>query len=267
MKKNELNQQVQGYIDAHCHLTHIEMIGGVEAILADCLSLGVSRFFLGGVDPDEWQRQVQLQRLRPDQVFMALGLHPWTVLKKSDESLEADFQILHSHLQNLKTTFAGRHGLAIGETGLDFAAARSRPEKNRQEAWCERQLALSREADLPLVIHVVAANARMCALLKAHRDAGGQAGLIHGFVGDLEAAKKFVNLGFLLSLGPRSIAKMAKDVIALLPETAIVIESDAPPGTPAVILEVGQAVADARSTSLAEVMNHARLNLARVFGF
>lgn len=74
------------------------------------------------------------------QIYAAVGVHPDSTADMTEEDIET----LRSLAQEKKV-------VAIGEIGLDYYWDNSPREV--QKKWFERQLALAREVDLPVIIH------------------------------------------------------------------------------------------------------------------
>jgi TatD DNase family protein len=108
------------------------------------------------------------------------------------------------------------HGLV---DGLDPA---------RQEQFYRAQLQLARRFDLPVVLHVRRSADK---LLKGLRDVAVPGGIAHAFNGSLQQAQAFIALGFKLGFGGAVTydrALQLRRLAAELPESALVMETDAP---------------------------------------
>jgi TatD DNase family protein len=101
-------------------------------------------------------------------------------------------------------------------------------DREQQQRLFERQLAIARDADLPVILHVRRAHDVVLSTLKRLRVRGGVA---HAYSGSLEQARQYLDLGFRLGFGgmltfERStrLRRLARE----LPLEAIVLETDAP---------------------------------------
>ncbi|MBP9955276.1 MAG: TatD family hydrolase, partial [Ottowia sp.] len=116
--------------------------------------------------------------------------------------------------------------VAIGEIGLDFFANGLDPA--RQEQFYRAQLQLARRFDLPVILHVRRSADK---LLKGLRDISVPGGIAHAFNGSLQQAQAFIALGFRLGFGGAVTydrALQLRRLAAELPESALVLETDAP---------------------------------------
>ena len=121
-----------------------------------------------------------------DEKHISLGLHPWDVNAESEELLRK--------LQQADCE-------AIGEIGLDKACGVS---LEIQRDVFDRQLAIARRRNLPLIIHNVRATAELLALLGQEEPC---AAIFHGFIGSPEQAREILSRGNnYLSFGFSSLA-------------------------------------------------------------
>jgi len=93
----------------------------------------------------------------------------------------------------------------------------------------DAQLKLAKRYDLPVILHSRRTHDKLAAHLKRHDLP--RAGVVHGFSGSLQQAERFVALGYKIGVGgtityPR--ASKTRDVMAQLPLSALVLETDAP---------------------------------------
>lgn len=122
--------------------------------------------------------------------FYSIGIHPWHTAGMSDARLD---ELIASMRLSIETH---PNIVAVGEAGIDRLRGAG-PE--RQEEIFLRQIGLSREYDLPLIIHAVKSYDRLIALRRRLRPS--QRWIIHGFRGKPELARMLLDAGFDLSLG------------------------------------------------------------------
>jgi TatD DNase family protein len=124
--------------------------------------------------------------------------------------------------------------VGFGEMGLDFYRNLSPPEAQREVF--RRQIAMARELGKPLVIHCRDAHDETLAILGEER-AREIGGVMHCFSGDVEIARRCLDLGLFISLaGPVTYknARALPEVARFVPEDRLVVETDCPylPPTP-----------------------------------
>lgn len=212
------------YIDTHTHLDFPDFEHDREAVLANCQRLGVRRILLMGVTAGNWDRLWSLAATDA-RLYAAFGLHPVFL----DQHQPGDLQLLRERLVRL-----AQHPrcCAVGEFGLDYWIDHA--DRERQQALFDAQLEIATDLRLPALLHVRRAHAAVIAALKRCQPERG--GIIHAFSGSLEEAREYIRLGFRLGLGgaatwPR--ARRMHRVIAQLPATSLVLETDSPDMAPA----------------------------------
>lgn len=174
--------------------------------------------------------------------------------------------------------------VALGEIGLDYYYA---PESARRQcAMFERMLALAARESLPVIIHTREADADTLALLGAHVAGGagglaaaGRAGVIHCFTGTAEMARKFLDLGFMMSFSGIVTFRNAGDLretAKLVPDDRLMIETDSPyltpvplrgrPNEPAFVVNTAACLARERGVDISRIAEATTANARRLFG-
>jgi len=203
-------------IDAHAHLSAPSISGTLFEVVAGLLKGGLSRVINGGVDPDDWTRQLEISKTYPDFIGTAAGIHPWTVRDRNENEIKLMFDRLRAEV--------GLFDL-IGEVGLDFYKDKSPEQKAKQLKWCNAQLDLAISLEKAVILHVVKAHDVMLGLLNEHRRIRG---VIHGFNGGRELAYEYARRGFLISVGSRFLRNKSSKDLLWLKDMPFVIESDLP---------------------------------------
>jgi TatD DNase family protein len=114
----------------------------------------------------------------------------------------------------------------VGEIGLDHFVPGL--DRVRQARFYKAQLALARDAGLPVILHV---RRSADALLQGLRRCGVAGGIAHAFNGSRVQADVFTGLGFRLGFGGTLTFERALQIRRLaaeLPASALVLETDAP---------------------------------------
>lgn len=205
------------WTDTHCHLDASEFDADRDAVIARARARGVARIVLPAVAVANFDA---VRRLAHEQGFAyALGIHPLYVDRADDAAL-ADLRDALARWRDDPRL------VAVGEIGLDHFVAGT--DRARQARFYAAQLELAREFGLPVILHV-----RRSAddLLKHLRKAGVAGGIAHAFNGSEQQAQAFIALGFKLGFGGTLSFERALQIRRLaqtLPETAIVLETDAP---------------------------------------
>ena len=138
------------------------------------------------------------------------GIHPWEADSQDVEAFAARFAdkggSAGTGVAGGATAGTERVGdgaaevQAIGETGLDFACPVPR---EAQFAALRAQLALARQAGMPVVLHCVRA---FEPLMRELAECEPRAVIFHGFIGSPEQARQALRRGYYLSFGERAFA-------------------------------------------------------------
>ncbi len=251
-------------VDSHCHLdaTYFEQ---VAPVLERARAAGLVHAVVIGLfqRPGDWGSALQVAAAHPDFLTPTLGIHPHEAV----QATEADFEYL-------ERTCALPEIHAVGEAGLDYYYDHS-PRDVQVRAF-RRQCALARRLDKPLVVHVRDAHEDCDAIL---REEGVRRGVIHCFTGDTAAAKRYLDLGFLLSLSGVVTYKNAQalqDAVRFAPLDRLMVETDSPylapiphrgrKNQPAHVVETAKKVAELKGVTLEEVAATTTANAASLFG-
>ena len=208
---------MSSWIDTHCHLDAAEFAADRDTVRQQAAAAGVAHCVIPAVERANWDAVRQLAHRHGDSY--ALGIHPLYTARAADADLALLAQALEQHHRDPRL-------VAIGEIGLDFFADGLDPA--RQEQFYRAQLQLARRFDLPVILHVRRSADK---LLKGLRDIAVPGGIAHAFNGSLQQAQAFIALGFKLGFGGAVTydrALQLRRLAAELPESALVLETDAP---------------------------------------
>ncbi|MCK6502815.1 TatD family hydrolase [Myxococcota bacterium] len=211
-------------LDAH---NHLDRCPDPAQALARARAAGVRGQVLAGVDPAGWASQAALAG-EPG-LWACFGVHPWTAAAARDEDepplLEALVRALDGGL--------GVDPVGLGELGLDRGRQVAADSLPRQERLFRAQLALARERDLPVVLHVVRAHDRALAILR--RDGLPAAGgMVHSASTPPEQVAAWLALGLHMSFaGGVTRHDKARAAAARVPLERLLAETDAPDQPPA----------------------------------
>lgn len=248
-------------VDAHCHL---DLVGPIDAV--QLRAAGVGAVVVAGVHPGALG--AQRRALGELDGGVCCGLHPWRV--DEDTCLES----VLGQVGDVLDRDAARV-VAIGETGLDHRRASSDPHRAAQLAAMRAQLALGRDLDLPVVLHVVGAHAE--AMTVVRRDGLPAAGgVLHGFMGSTELAQAWVRLGLHLSVGGAvtwAMSDKRRRGLQAIDRDRLLVETDAPDqpvaghlrGHPAHLRQVVAALAHIRGEAEADLGRATAENARRLF--
>jgi len=203
-------------IDTHCHLYLPEFGNDIISVLERARNERVSRFFLPAIDSSTHNEMIALEAKFPESCHAMIGLHPCSVKEDYLEELDIVSEWLD------KRKFVG-----IGEVGLDYYWDTSR--KEQQKTVFQTQIRWGIERKMPVIIHSRESTDDCIDMIKQEQN-GELTGIFHCFSGNLEQAKKILDLGFYLGIGGVVTYKNSglAAVVEALPLTQIVLETDAP---------------------------------------
>ncbi|MCS6914957.1 MAG: TatD family hydrolase [Myxococcales bacterium] len=218
--------------DSHCHLHDGRMDQVREAALARARAAGVQGMLLAGVEATGWAVAAALVARDPDHIAASYGVHPQMVPSLAPDAIAQQLELLSA-------CCAGRGPLprpaAIGELGLDAGCDLMRASLPAQERVFREQLALARQHDLPVVLHVLRAHSRVLALLRAD-GVPACGGVVHSYSGGPHLVADYLALGLCLSFaGPVTYpgARRVQQAARAVPQERLLVETDAPDQTPA----------------------------------
>ena len=193
------------------------------------------------------------------------------------DALQQLRRTLHPQAAALQPIGEAPHGVGmavgIGEIGLDYHYDFS-PRELQKEIF-ELQLKLSKELDLPVIVHDREAHEDTMTLLKKYRPKG----VVHCFSGSVEMAREVLKLGMYIGLGGAVTFKNAKKPVAVAAATdidRILLETDCPYMAPVpfrgmrcssdMIAYSAQTIASVKNMDVQTLVDAATENTKRLFG-
>ena len=259
---------IPAWIDTHCHLDAAEFDLDRDAVIAQAQAQGVARIVIPAVSAQHFDAAKNCALRCPGGAY-ALGIHPLYIAAARD----SDIDLLREAVAAARND---PHFVAIGEIGLDYfvEALKTPAARARQEWFFVEQLKVARDVGLPVILHVRRAQDAVLKQLRRHALPGG---IAHAFNGSAQQAAMFIGLGFKLGFGgamtfarAARIRQHARD----LPDTALVLETDAPDippewlmgqgaagrNTPGQLPRIAAVLAQLRGWTLAECAQHTIAN-------
>lgn len=171
-------------IDTHAHLDAPEYKGEkLEEVIAAAKNAGVEKIISVGCDEGTSLKNIELSSIYKDFIYATYGFHPHNA--ESFDSVR--------HCGQTRECVKNSSIVAIGEIGLDYYRDLS-PRGVQQEVFL-KQLAVARELDFPVIIHIRDAFEDF----KKLTEGLDFKGVIHCYSGDAEFAKWAVGKGFNIS--------------------------------------------------------------------
>jgi TatD DNase family protein len=213
------------FFDSHSHLQDARFDEDREAVLERAAAAGVDTIVVCGEDVESSEAAIALaNRTATPRLLATAGFHPHEAARATNDRLEA--------IERLATNPGV---VAIGEIGLDFY--RDLAPREIQRRVLDTQLGIASRLGLPVSVHSrdaeeqIAPHLERFAAESPRSGEGKPLGVLHAFGGTLEQARRYVDLGFLVSLTcaagyPRN--DEARRIAAELPLSSLLIETDSP---------------------------------------
>ncbi|SMB83583.1 TatD DNase family protein [Pasteurella testudinis DSM 23072] len=212
------------FFDTHTHFDYllVQLKQSVAQGVAVAQSGKVEKILIAAVAAEQFDSLTALCAQAPAQLCYGLGLHPLYIRQHQEQDL-----------QQLKVRLSKKPHLckAVAEIGLERAVA----ELITAEMWqkqchfLESQLYLARDFNLPVSLHSRRSHDQLYTFLK--RISLGKKGVVHGFAGSYQQAKRFVDLGYFIGVGGTITyerANKTRQAIRQLPLDCLVLETDSP---------------------------------------
>ena len=250
--------------DTHAHLDDSQFDEDRENLIQQLKDQGTAFVINNASDMDSIRKTLNLVK-EHSFIYGALGIHP----SDCGDLTEEGFSFIKENITQDKI-------VAVGEIGLDYYW--KEPERSIQKTWFERQLLLAKEKKKPVVIHSRDAAKDTVDIMKEMK-AGEIGGEIHCFSYGTSVAKEFLDMGFYFGIGGVVTFKNAKklhEVVAYLPLTSILLETDCPylapvpergkRNSPLNIPLIAREVAAIKGITYEEVMDVTSSNARKLFG-
>lgn len=231
-------------IDTHAHLNFSAFKNDCDEVIRRTLAANMRVINIGSQSTTS-ERAVKLAE-KYDGLYAAVGLHPTHLFEMEVDEEEIEFT---SRCEKWDAKFyedltKNKKVVAIGEIGLDYHFAPKNVDletvKKCQQEVFRQALDSADKLNLPAIIHSRDTHDDLIPILKEFTDAGKlqRRGVLHCFTGNWADAKKYLDLGFLISFtgiitfSPRpkqiEIQKKLLEVVEKTPLDLCMVETDAP---------------------------------------
>lgn len=255
-------------IDTHSHFNLSQFDNDRDEAIARMTSEGVGTFCVG-VDEETSVKAIEIAA-KYDNIWAIVGQHP------TEWHQEFTIDQFVALAREAKV-------VAIGECGIDYYRDRERQHVAEQKELFEKQIALAKETDLPLMLHIRPKQGSMDAYEDAltileswKKEWPDMRGTAHFFVGTKEIAQRFLDLGFFISFsGVITIFPEYEEIVRFVPIGRILPETDAPFAAPLPyrgqrcepwhVKEVVKKIAEAKGLPLEEAQQQLLNNIKALF--
>lgn len=246
-----------GIFDTHAHYDDARFSDIADTLLDKLHQKGVTNIITCGCDIESSKTAINLAE-KHSFLYASAGFHPENLTPLPD-------------LEKLKGLLNHQKVVAIGEIGLDYYWDIPR---DLQLKWFKEQLALSKEMDMPVIVHDREAHDDTLKLLKEYKPKG----VMHCFSGSVELAKEILKLGMYIGLGgvvTFKNARKAVEVAKFIPLDRLLLETDCPYMAPVPfrgktchsghIAFVAERIAEIKGVTKEEILSATSANAKKLF--
>lgn len=197
--------------DSHSHYDDERFNEIRDALFSEMHQNGVCGIVTCGCDYASSKAAIKMAE-DYDFIFAAVGIHPGNI---DSGTTPEQIRELAKH----------QKCVAIGEIGLDYYWVSD--NKNQQIEIFEKQIAIAKELDLPIIVHDRDAHGDTLEILKKHKPKG----VVHCFSGSAQMAQEIIKLGMYIGVGgviTFNNAKKLPDVVKIIPDELLLVETDCP---------------------------------------
>lgn len=251
------------FTDTHTHLYLEQFKDDLDTVIENAISCGVNRLFFPAINSNYTDSMIDLKKKYPENIFLMSGLHPCYVSSNYLKEIRHVEKIIHSN-----------EIVAIGEIGIDLYWEKKNLEI--QIKAFETQIGIANDHDLPIVIHCRESFDEIYDVLIKNEVKNG--GIFHCFSGNLDEAKKILDLGMKLGIGGIVTFKNGKidKFLNQIDISNIVLETDSPYLSPsplrgkrnesANIKYIAEKLCDIYNLSFQEIGDITTQNSKNIFG-
>jgi TatD DNase family protein len=219
-------------VDTHAHIHDDEFSHDVreaDAAVERAMEAGVELIVTLGMNLANSVAAVEFASRHAGHVVAAAGVHP----HEAKDATDADLEELALLARDPRVAL-------VGEIGLDYY--RNFSSGDQQTRVIRKQLLTAKHVGKPIAVHAREAHHEMLPLLTEYsREMGGRLpdgrplGVMHYFSADSEHARRYIELGFVISIHtsvthPKAV--QLQDVARATPLEHLVLETDSPFGAP-----------------------------------
>lgn len=250
------------FIDSHSHIILEPYDEDREEVIKNAFNNNITHIVQSCDNLEEIKENLKLTE-KYENIYSSVGIHPheaklWNENSKSE----------------IKKYASENKVVAIGETGLDYYYNLS-PKETQRKVFKE-QIEISKEVNLPLIIHCRDAFDEAVEILKEVDETHN--GVFHCYTGDLKSANKALEMGFYISFSGIITFKNAgelREVAKEVPLEKTLIETDCPFLTPipfrgkrnepSYVKHVAEELAKIKEVSVEEIGNITSENTKMLF--
>lgn len=269
--------------DSHAHYNDEKFDPDRDLIIKETLKNGVSNFIVAGYNIESSIKAIEIaQKYEP--VYAIVGISPNDLKDiQTEENIQDKILELEQIIEKSnEIELCGKEHpcrsenkiVAIGEIGLDYYW--NKDNKNIQKQIFIEQIKLANKLEMPIVIHTRDAVDDTMQILKENQVI--KKGIFHCCPLNRELVKQALKLGYYISLSgviTFKNAKNADEIINLVPDEKLLIETDSPYLAPEPVRGtrnnsmnvkyVAEKIAKVKKKSIGEIAKITNQNAKRIF--
>ena len=251
-------------IDSHCHLDFKEFKDDLNSILTNAKNNDILGMQTICTKISEFPKILNISEQYPN-IWCSIGTHPHNA---EDE--------IHISKKTMIEICKNKNVIGIGETGLDYYYENSKKDSQIKSFY--KHIEVSKETNLPLIIHARDADNDIIDILTKEYKKQKFTGVIHCFTASQELATAALRIGFYISFSGIITFKNAEKIrksCEIIPINKILVETDAPflapmpyrgkRNEPAYITETIKKVAEIKNISLEDTTKFTTNNFFNLF--
>ena len=253
------------WIDTHAHLADKSLANQLDGVLTRAQQASVTKVICVAVDAETCAKAIAIAESK-DAVWASVGIHPNYAHQESPTDWDRIVEMTdHPRV------------CALGETGLDRHWDDC--PFDIQQANFERHWQLSRETNLPLIIHMRDCESEMLEALGRQAKNVPLRGVMHSFSGTTETAQKCLEFGLFVSFAGMLTYKKSEELrktAKTIPLGRILVETDCPyltpepnrsrrPNEPSFVVHTAKCLAETIGISVKELAEITTDNAKRLF--
>ncbi len=253
--------------DSHAHYNDEKFNEDRDEIIKAIFDEGITKFVSAGYSLESSKKGIEIAN-KYDYIYTTCGISPNDIPETMEE---LDLQL--KQIEELAKS--NKKVVAIGEIGLDYYW--NKDSKELQKYAFQKQIDIANRLNLPIMIHTRDAIMDTIDIIKENNFK--KPGIFHCCPQNQDLIKAGIDKGFFISFaGPITFksSKNATDMINLVPNNQILIETDSPYLTPEPnrgkrndsrnVKFVAKKIAEAKNISIEEVAHITYKNANRAFG-
>lgn len=205
-------------IDIGANLSHESFSHDLDEVLDAARAAGIEQILVTGTSVPASREAADLASRYPGYLYSTAGIHPHDAARH-DAAAMADLAGLAGN-PNVK---------AIGETGLDYFRDFS-PRERQREAFAAH-LELAADLQMPVFLHQRDGHEDFMAILREYRNAL-PCGVVHCFTGTETELRDYLDLDMHIGITgwicDERRGRHLHDVISLIPDNRLMLETDSP---------------------------------------